>query len=56
MKIHKEGAVTILMALVFAVLLGGTSWYFGAPKVLYWILFLHTDGIRSILHLLLQGA
>ena len=39
MKIHKEGAVTILMALVFAVLLGGTSWYFGAPKVLYWILF-----------------
>ena len=27
------------MALVFAVLLGGTSWYFGAPKVLYWILF-----------------
>ena len=40
MKIHKEGAVTILMALVFAVL----------------DTFLHTDGIRSILHLLLQGA
>ena len=39
MKIHKEGAVTILMALVFAVLLGGSSWYFGAPAVLYWILF-----------------
>ena len=39
MKIHKEGAVTILMAIVFAVLLGGTSWYFGAPKILYWILF-----------------
>ena len=39
MKIHKEGATTILMALVFAVLLGGTSRYFGAPPVLYWILF-----------------
>ena len=39
MKIHKEGATTILMALIFAVLLGGTSRYFGAPPVLYWILF-----------------
>ena len=39
MKIHKEGAPIIIMSLIFA-LLGGTSFYFGAPKVLSWCLTL----------------
>ena len=38
MKIHKEGWPLIIMSLVFALILGGTSFYFGAPPVLYWIL------------------
>ena len=38
MKIHKEGWPLIIMSLVFALILGGTSFCFGAPPVLYWIL------------------
>ena len=38
MKIHKEGWPLIIMSLVFALILGGSSFYFGAPPVLYCIL------------------
>ena len=52
MKIHKEGWPLIIMSLVFALILGGTSFCFGAPPVLYWILTF-IPGIRHLLPMLL---
>lgn len=40
MNIHKEGAPIITISLVFALILGGSSFYFGAHPVLCWILTL----------------
>lgn len=38
MKIHKEGGSIITMSFVFALILGGGSFYFGGSTVLSWIL------------------
>lgn len=38
MKIHKEGGSIIAMSFVFALILGGGSFYFGGSTVLSWIL------------------